>query len=60
MICVHYDIITGKSLGAFDSKMDNIPTPNVRVTEEYWADLDGKEKKVVWRKILGRFKERPM
>lgn len=46
MICVHYDITTGKILGAFDSKMDNIPTPNVRVTEEYWADLDGKEKKV--------------
>lgn len=46
MICVHYDKITGKILGAFDSKMDSIPTPNIKVTEEYWSELDGKEKKV--------------
>lgn len=44
MICIHYDLITGKILGSYDSNISGIPTPNIRVTEEYWSKLDGKEK----------------
>lgn len=46
MICVHYDMITGKVLGAYDSKMTGIPTPHIKVTESHWASLDGQDKKV--------------
>lgn len=46
MIYVHYDSITGKVLGAFDSSNDTIPEPNIPVTEYYWSQVCDDETRV--------------
>lgn len=37
MIYVHYDRITGKVLGAFHSSVNNIPRPNIKVSDVEWS-----------------------
>lgn len=43
MICVHYDSKTGKVLGAYDSKLVNLPVPIIKVTEEQWNSISGEK-----------------
>lgn len=41
MIYVHYDRLTGEVLGAYHSSNDVIPTPNIQVADDVWAQRSG-------------------
>lgn len=59
MIIVHYDMITGKVIQAYDDKVDEVPVPNIVLHEKQWEKLCDKDLSVdlVTKKIIA--KEKP-
>lgn len=54
MIYIHYNRLNGDIFGAFHSSVQNIPTPNIKVSDIDWYNASGKDAHVdlVTRKLV--------